>query len=154
MFALLTAPYFFLGHVQTHLAGHPTSRQTRAAIGVATMFVFTGAGHFVATEPMVEMLPEWVPARTGIVYVSGVAEIVLALLVLVPVLRRPSGWVLMAMRVGFLPVNIYAAFVNAPRGGPAWGPAYLLIRVPLQAFIAAWIWWFLVRASADGIEEG
>jgi uncharacterized membrane protein len=150
MVALLTAPYFFLGHVQTHLAGHPTSRSTRAAIGVATMFTFTGAGHFAATDAMVGMLPVWVPARAEIVYASGVAEIVLAMLVLVPPLRRPVGWVLIVMLAGFLPVNVYAALVRAPMGGHAWGPLYLLVRVPLQAFIGAWIWWLLVRH--DGAE--
>lgn len=146
MLALLTAPYFFLGHVQTNLAGHPTSTETRAAIGIATMFMFTGVGHFVATEQMVQMLPEWVPLRTEIVYVSGVAEIAAAALILVPMLRRAVGWLLIAMLIGFLPVNVYAAFIQAPMGGHAWGPAYLLIRVPVQAVIVAWIWWFMVRA--------
>lgn len=148
MLALLTAPYFFLGHVQTHLAGHPTSPQTRAAIGIATMFTFTGVGHFVAIEPMVQMLPPWVPARTEVVYASGVLEIALALLVLLPPLRRSVGWLLIALLIGFLPVNAYAAFAQAPMGGHAWGPAYLLIRIPLQAIIAGWIWWFMVRGVA------
>jgi len=147
MLGLLTAPYFFLGHVQTHLAGHPTSRETRAAIGIATMFTFTGVGHFVATAPMVQMLPAWVPARTEIIYASGALEIALALLVLAPPLRRPVGWLLIALLAGFLPVNVYAAAVHAPMGGHAWGPMYLLVRVPLQAIIAAWIWWFLIRAT-------
>ena len=55
MLALLIGPYLFLGHVQTHLAGHPTSPQTRAAIGIATMFIFTGIGHFAATETMTQI---------------------------------------------------------------------------------------------------
>ena len=145
MLALLIGPYLFLGHVQTHLAGHPTSPQTRAAIGIATMFVFTGVGHFVASEPMVQMLPPWVPARHAIVYLSGVVEITAGLLVLVPALRQPLAWFLIAMLIGFMPVNVYAAVVQAPMGGHAWGPAYLLLRVPLQAFIGAWIWWHLLR---------
>ena len=155
MLALLTAPYFFLGHVQTNLAGHPTSTETRAAIGIATMFLFTGVGHFVATEQMVQMLPEWVPLRTEIVHLSGVAEIAAAILVLVPTLRHSIGWLLIAMLIGFLPVNIYAAFAHTPIGGHAWGPVYLLIRVPLQALIVAWIWWFVVRAvppRGDAVE--
>lgn len=149
MLVLLIAPYFFLGHVQTHLAGHRTPRDTRAAIGVATMFLFTGVGHFAATESMTRMLPDAVPARTEIVYATGVIEIVLALLVLAPPLRRPVGWLLIGMLAGFLPVNVYAALARAPMGGHVWGPVYLLIRVPLQALIAAWIWWFLVRQTGE-----
>jgi hypothetical protein len=26
---------------------------------------------------------------------------------------------------------------------------YLLVRVPLQAFIAGWIWWFLLRPGSE-----
>lgn len=145
MLAMLAGPYLFLGHVQTHLAGHPTDPRTRAAIGVATMFMFTGVGHFVAAEPMAQMLPGWVPFPAEIVYASGVLEIALALLVLIPALRRIVGWLLLAMLVSFLPVNVYAALAHVPMGGHSWGPIYLLIRIPLQVIIAAWIWWFLVR---------
>jgi uncharacterized membrane protein len=77
--------------------------------------------------------------------VSGVTEIAAALLILVPMLRLAVGWLLIAMLLGFLPVNVYAAFIHAPMGGHAWGPVYLLIRVPVQAVIVAWVWWFMVR---------
>ena len=150
MLALLIGPYLFLGHVQTHLAGHPTSPQTRAAIGISTMFLFTGIGHFAATGPMTQMIPAWVPAPVEIVYAAGVVEIVAALLILIPRLRRPVGWFLIALLAGLLPVNVYAAFIQAPVGGHAWGPAYLLIRVPLQAILATWIWWFLLRKRPNG----
>jgi uncharacterized membrane protein len=153
MLALLVGPYLFLGHVQTHLAGHPTDRQTRAAIGIATMFTFTGVGHFVATGAMTQMLPAWVPFSAEIVYASGALEIVLGLLVLVPRLRRPVGWLMIALLVGFLPVNVYAAFARAPMGGHAWGPAYLLVRIPLQVMIAAWIWWFAVRSATPETQK-
>ena len=145
MLALLIGPYLFLGHVQTHLAGHPTSRRTRAATGIATMFTFTGMGHFVATEAMIEMLPTAVPFPAEVVYASGVLEIALGVLMLVPRLRRPVGWLMIALLVGFLPINVYAAFTRAPMGGHAWGPSYLLVRIPLQAIIAAWIWWFTAQ---------
>jgi uncharacterized membrane protein len=32
-------------------------------------------------------------------------------------------------------------------GGHAAGPAYLLIRLPLQLILIAWAWWFGVRRS-------
>jgi uncharacterized membrane protein len=149
MMALLVGPYLLLGHVQSHLAGHPTDRQTRAAVGIATMFTFTGMGHFIETAGMTALLPAWVPWRTEMVYLSGVLEIALAVLVLVPGLRRPIGWLLVALLAGLLPLNVYGAVSRAPLGGHAWGPVYLLVRVPLQAFIAGWIWWFLLRPGSE-----
>jgi uncharacterized membrane protein len=45
----------------------------------------------------------------------------------------------------FFPANIYAAINHIPLGGHAWGPAYLLIRAPLQAIILFWVYWFTIR---------
>ena len=50
-----------------------------------------------------------------------------------------------AVLVAFFPANVYAAFQHAPMGGHAWGPAYLLIRAPLQLFILWWIWRFVLQ---------
>jgi len=30
-------------------------------------------------------------------------------------------------------------------GGHAWGPAYLLIRAPLQLLILGWVYYFVLR---------
>jgi len=106
---------------------------------------FTGAGHFLMTEKMAEMLPPGMPARVELVYATGVLELVLAVAVLEPRLRRYVGWLLIASLLGFLPVNVYAALERVDMGGHAWGPIYLLIRVPLQLILIAWIWWFAVR---------
>lgn len=48
----------------------------------------------------------------------------------------------------FLPVNVYAAQNRVGMGGHTWGPGYLLIRVPLQAILASWTWWFAIRPMA------
>jgi len=90
------------------------------------------------------MLPPDLPWRLPAVYISGVVEIVLACLLLKPPLRRPIGWCLVVMLALFLPVNIYAAIERIPMGGHVWGPVYLLIRVPLQLLIIAWVYWFAV----------
>jgi len=44
--------------------------------------------------------------------------------------------------VGFFPANIYAAWVQAPVGGHAWGLVYLWVRAPLQIVLVAWAWRF------------
>jgi uncharacterized membrane protein len=124
------------------------SQRTAGCIGVTLVFCFTGIGHFVLTEPMARMLPPWVPARVPLVYATGIIEFLGAVAILVPRLRRLVGWSLITMLVLFLPVNIYAALNRVDMGGHEWGPIYLLIRVPLQAFLIGWIWWFAVRDVA------
>ena len=63
---------------------------------------------------------------TRLVYLSGVIELVLAAVVLVPQWRRAAGLVLIVMLIAFLPVNIYAAVNRVGMGGHEWGPPYLL----------------------------
>jgi len=116
-----------------------------AAWGLGLLFLFTASGHFLQTQPMVQMLPPWVPAREPLVYATGVLEIVIGLAFFSGRWRRMAGLAAVAALVGFFPANIYAAFQHVPMGGHAWGPAYLLVRAPLQLVILAWTWHFVLR---------
>lgn len=99
---------------------------------------------------MAEMLPAWVPGRIALVYATGVIELVVAVAVLVPRLRTIVGWSIILMLLFFLPINIYASVNHVGMGGHQWGPVYLLIRIPLQAVLIVWVWWFAVRPEASG----
>jgi uncharacterized membrane protein len=116
-----------------------------AAVGLGLLFVFTSFGHFIQTAPMALMLPPWVPARVPLVYATGVLELAIAAGFFVPRARRLAGWAAAAVLVLFLPANVYAALNHVPMGGHAWGPQYLLIRVPLQIMILLWVYWFAIR---------
>ena len=64
---------------------------------------------------------------------------------LAPRTRRISAWAAIAMLVVFFPANVYAAVVHAPVGGHALGPAYLLVRAPVQLFMIGWIYAMIAR---------
>jgi uncharacterized membrane protein len=146
LLALLTGPW-----IVTRLAGAGEgARGAAGRWGVTLLFLFTGAGHFAQTAEMTTMLPSSLPWRTEAVLASGLAEIAAALALVPRRTRRVAGWVLAAMLVAFLPVNVWAAFARAPMGGHAWGPLYLLVRVPLQLVILAWIWVFVLRSPPSG----
>ena len=90
-------------------------------------------------------MPPWLPARIPLVYATGILELGAAFAALVPRIRSRVGWCLILMLIMFLPVNIYAAINRIGMGGHQWGPVYLLVRVPLQLVLLAWIWWFVAR---------
>lgn len=138
MLALMVSPWILL---RTRAAG---------AFGLGVLFIFTGVGHFIQTAPMAQMLPELVPFRVPLVYLTGLLEFAIAAGFFIPATRRLAGWAAAAVLVLFFPANVYAAFVQVPMGGHAWGPVYLLIRAPLQAAIAAWVWWFTLRECRAG----
>ena len=144
MLLILTLPQL-LNRALVRLRGGAASAAP-AAWGLGLLFLFTASGHFVQTQPMVLMLPEWVPAREALVHATGVLEIAIALAFFVPRWRRAAGWAAAAVLVAFFPANVYAAFQQVPMGGHAWGPVYLLIRGPLQLIILWWTWRFVLRS--------
>jgi uncharacterized membrane protein len=120
----------------------------RGRISLALLFAFTGVGHFVKTEPMVQMLPEWVPLRTELVVATGVLELLGALGLLVPATSRAAGLCLLAFLVLVFPANVYAAWNEVPMGGHEAGLVYLWIRGPLQVLLIGWTYVFAVRTRA------
>jgi uncharacterized membrane protein len=126
----------------------------RGQISLALLFVFTGVGHFVQTEQMVEMLPGWVPNRTVIVWASGVFEWVLAAGLLIPRYARLAGVCAIAFLVLVFPGNVYAAMNRVEMGGHGAGPAYLLVRAPFQLLLIAWAYWFAVRRPERDLRGG
>lgn len=128
---------------------HRPSQDLRpaAAAGLGLLFLFTASGHFLQTEPMVQMLPSWVPAREALVYLTGLLEVAIAMALFFHRSRLAGAWAAAMVLVAFFPANVYAALQHVPMGGHAWGPAYLLVRAPLQLFILWWIWAMVLPAS-------
>ena len=107
-------------------------------LGLVNCFLFFALGHFVKTDGMIAMLPSWMPAPYWVVIASGILEIIVALGLLNKQFRRKAAWLAIAIFIGFLPVNFYAAFNHTGLGGHQWGPVYLFIRVPLQLILVGW----------------
>lgn len=128
-------------------AGHVAYVKIGARTGVALFLLMTSSAHFLDTAAMAQMLPGFVPLRELVVVLTGVMEVALALAVLHPKSFRLAGWAIIAMLIGFLPANIYAALYSIPFGGAEMGPAYLLVRVPYQAFVIAFVFWATQRLS-------
>lgn len=143
MIGLLVVPY-----AVTRMSDVSAKRREWAGVlGLTSVFLFTGIGHFVETEAMVQMIPSFLPMRLTAVQAVGVVEIVCALALLVPGLRHRTGWMLIWMLLLLLPINVYAALQSVPMGGNAWGPVYLLIRIPLQLLLMIWIYRFATRSA-------
>ena len=110
----------------------------RGRMSLAVLLIFTGTAHFYKTHEMAMMLPDYLSYKSEIIYITGVLELLGAVGILIPQLRRLAGICLILMFVGFLPANVYAAYKHVDFGGHAYGPTYLLFRIPLQLFF---IWW-------------
>ena len=84
-------------------------------------------------------------------YISGIIEIVLALLILWSVTRSWAGWGLIALTIAVTPANIYM-YMN-PLLFPDGTETDYLIRLFVQVFLLVLIW-RSTRTSPQTIEEG
>src|SRR5262245_64759667 len=142
LLAVLTGPYLWVRWRKSS-----SDSRDAGAWGASLLFVFTASGHFVRTKAMTGMLPEWVPYRTAIILASGALELGLAPALVMKGTRAAAGALAIFLLIAFLPANVHAAFMGSPMGGGAMGPAYLLFRVPLQAFFIGWIYAFCARPA-------
>ncbi len=119
-----------------------------ARIGMAAMLFVTGGAHFGFAKGMAMMLPEAVPFKMGIVYITGILEIAAGIGLLIPRMAARTGWWLIAFFVCITPANIYAALhhVNLQTAGhDGNGPEYLWFRIPLQFFFIGWVYFSAIR---------
>ncbi|WP_298733888.1 hypothetical protein [uncultured Chitinophaga sp.] len=119
-----------------------------ANLAMCLMLFLTATGHVLFTKGMAMMVPPFIPFKTAIVYITGVMEVLMGLALLVPALRRHTGYAVIVFFILLLPANIYGAVVqlNMQQGsydGP--GPEYLWFRVPLQVLFIGWVWYWSVR---------
>lgn len=117
-------------------------------IAMSVMLLFTALGHFKFSEGMSLMIPEFIPFKLQLVFLTGVVEVIAALGLLLPNYRVITGWLLIAFFVLVLPSNIYAAlnqvnYEQASYDGP--GSTYLWFRIPLQLFFILWVYVSSIR---------
>ena len=119
-----------------------------ARVAMSCMLLFTASGHFAFSEGMTMMLPDFIPYKTPLVWLTGGVEILAAVGLHMPKLRKITGLMLVLFFLLVLPANIYAAvhhidYQNATFEGN--GPEYLWFRVPLQLFFILWVYLSAVR---------
>ncbi|MFT3696695.1 MAG: DoxX family protein [Kofleriaceae bacterium] len=110
---------------------------------VLTVFmVAAGLNHFLSPAPYVGMMPSALPHPELLVQVSGVAEILGGLGLILPATRKLTAWCLIALFVAIFPANLNMAINHLPLGThsvPTWA---LWARLPLQLVLIAWAYWF------------
>jgi len=126
---LLTAPYL-LARLLQPVRGRAVDTAGAGAIGLGVVFLFTAFGHFALTEPMVQMLPAWVPQRELLVYVTGLLETAIAIGLFLPRLGR---WLICGAQSCANGRTRVGAFIPAhPRSAPD-DPDRLGVVVPHMA---------------------
>ena len=112
---------------------------------LCVFFVLAGLNHFINPAFYLKIMPPYLPWHLFLVYLSGLFEIALGVLLFVPALTRVAAWGLIALLVAVFPANIQMA-VN-PQLYSDINPTALWLRLPLQAVLVAWAYWYTRPAN-------
>lgn len=114
---------------------------------VGLMFMAAGANHFITPRPYLTMMPSHLPAPALLVQISGMAEILGGMGVLLAITRRWAAWGLILLLLAVFPANLHVALHGWPGENiPIWA---LWCRLPLQALFIWWVYRIYLADSED-----
>jgi uncharacterized membrane protein len=104
---------------------------------MVVFYLFMGSMHFIQPEQYFSMMPSWLPAQKVLIILSGIVEIVLAML-LIPVKTRViAAKLIIAMLVVFLfAIHIPESIGYYNTGNEKFVAS--ILRLPIQFFFIAW----------------
>ena len=108
---------------------------------LAAFYVFSGINHFVSPEFYRPIMPPELPAHDLLIWLSGEAELVLGVGLIIPETRRMAAWGIIAFLLAVVPANIYVAAQNLPMGGTEGAGVWNWVRVAFQPVLMLWAWW-------------
>lgn len=117
-------------------------------MAMSAILVITAIGHVVYTQGMMLMMPDVIPFKKELVYITGIIEFCAAIGLLIPRIQHITAWLLIIFFILILPANIHAAlknvdFTTGTNTGP--GVSYLWLRIPLQVIFIVWTYLFGIR---------
>lgn len=110
------------------------------------VFIFAGLNHFLNPDFYLRIMPPYLPWHLFLVYLSGIFEIVLGILLIIPKFTRFAAWGLIALLIAVFPANIYIA-MNTELFADI-NPTLIYLRLPLQFVVIALAYWFTLERKS------
>ena len=104
----------------------------------ALFFIAAGLNHFVSPDFYLKIMPPYLPWHYPLVLISGVAEVVLGIGLLIPKTKRLAAWGLIALLIAVFPANLH--MLMNPQLYPDIPVIGLWLRVPIQILLILWAW--------------
>lgn len=101
---------------------------------MAAFYCLAGVNHFIMPKFYLKIIPPYLPFPKFLNIASGIAEILLAVLLLLPAFTPWAAWGIIALLIAVFPANVYhhQKSKNKP---------LTFIRLPFQALFILWAWW-------------
>lgn len=131
--------------VNTYIVKEKFSLSFIGRVALALMLLMTGSAHFFKTDAMVQSMPDMLPYKVGLVYFTGVVELLAAAGLLFDRTAKFTSILLIIFFICILPANIIGSLKHVELGGMENGPMYLWFRIPLQVLFIGWAYYFGVK---------
>lgn len=131
--------------VNTYIVKEKFSLSFIGRVALALMLLMTGSAHFFKTDAMVQSMPDMLPYKVGLVYFTGVVELLAAAGLLFDRTAKFTSILLIIFFICILPANIIGSLKNVELGGMENGPMYLWFRISLQVLFIGWAYYFGVK---------
>lgn len=103
--------------------------------------------HFINPDFFLKIMPPYVPLHLELVYLSGLCEIGLGVLLFIPQFSRFAAWGIIALLIAVFPANIYV--YQHQEIVPA-SPTIHLVRLLFQGVLILIAYWHTGRGDTSG----
>jgi uncharacterized membrane protein len=113
---------------------------------IAVLFLITGIFHFIKPKLFTNIMPDYIPYHLAMVYISGVAEIMGGLGILIERTQLWAAWGLILLLIAVFPANINMTVESIQKSGyTSLFSLVTIIRLPLQFVLIYWVYWACLR---------
>lgn len=109
---------------------------------MAIFYLLNGINHFRTPEFYLRIIPPQLPYPQMMNYISGAAEILLAVILVIPATSKIAAWGVIMLLIAVFPANIYQFATGG--AGMNISQAALTIRLPIQLLFIAWAYWHTI----------
>lgn len=103
---------------------------------MAVFYFAAGLNHFWHPEFYLKIMPPWLPWHKELVLISGICEMLFALLLIFPGSRKLGAWCIILLLIAVFPANVQMMINYLNESNPKLWIA--IARLPLQIIL---IWW-------------
>ncbi len=86
-------------------------------------------------------MPDYIPYHKAMVMISGIAEVLGGIGIMIPFSKTYAGWGLVLLLIAVFPANIDMFFKAYQKQGFTLYTSLTLARLPLQFLLIYWVYW-------------
>jgi uncharacterized membrane protein len=107
---------------------------------MALMYVIAGLNHFRSPKLYEKIIPPYFPKPKLLNLISGFAEVLLGIALLIPILSSYAAWGTIALLIAIFPTHVY--MYQNDKAGMGLPKFVLLLRMPLQLGLIYWAYMY------------